>query len=162
MRTLSIANNKDIHGDLSTLRLNNDINMNNININKQLKDLIAYKCDLTGSIPQNIQFSNLKYFVIHDNRLSCDLPKNLTSSNNETFNIILPSNLFSVKSQVINGWMKDSFFITAYSLYITPFDQIKSLILLILCILFTIFIIVKRNIPFLLQKQKILIIVYYK
>ena len=51
---------------------------------------------------------------------------------------------------VINGWMKHSFLLP-HSLYITTFDEIKSIILLSLCVLFIMFIIMK-NIPNLLKK----------
>ncbi len=64
-----ISNNKDITGDLSDLL--RKLNPSSLNY------FMAYNCDLYGSLPSNIHFTHVQYFVIHDNRLSCDIPENM-------------------------------------------------------------------------------------
>ena len=138
-----IINNYNINGDLSELDEYFD---DDFNQTSQIY-FVAHKCNLYGSLPKNIHFSKLKYFIIYDNRLSCNIPNNLISNiSNVNTSIILPFNLFKVKNENnIPKWIKSSFKI-AKLLYITQFDEIKSIIFVILSGLGIILIIFTMNV----------------
>ena len=141
---ISIANNPHIKGDLSKLTIhytehNGSIsNSYNYSYNSKLEYFIGYNCDLYGSLPNNIQFINLKYFIIHKNRLGCELPNHLLSNTNNSSVVVLLSNLFQVKSSnQFVSWMDSSFFKTVNSMYITNADLSDSTMIVSLAAIIT-------------------------
>eukprot|EP01084_Bolivina_argentea_P282141 482905_1 len=123
---ISISGNNDICGDLSKL-VKSGTNL----LQNSLQYFMAYDCDLWGTLPNNIHFTQMKQLIIYNNRLSGNIPSKLITNELNAINtsILLPSNLF----QIINNipkWFKSPF-ISATSLYIGLFDKIKSLILAI-------------------------------
>ena len=72
IEVIQIQNNPQIGGDLSKLN-----SLGSGFIQKSLTTFIANNCDLSGSLPDNIYFEKLKYFIIHNNRLSCEIPSQL-------------------------------------------------------------------------------------
>ena len=133
LQVFSISNNVDIKGDLSKIFTSKDNKQTTVAVQQtSLEYFIASKCDLYGSLPNNIQFTSMLYFVVDSNRLSCSLPNNLISSNENSLitnmTIVLPSNLFRTsQSNTFPNWMDVSMFKSVESFYITGFDQILSM-----------------------------------
>ena len=147
LKVLSIANNVDITGNLSKIKTNSST----IATVQQtsLEYFVASKCDLYGSLPHNIEFTNIKEFVIYNNRLSCALPDNLITTNNDNglnMTIVLPSNLFKKsKSNKFPNWMDVSMFKSVESFYISPSDETISILIAIIAGLCMSFIIVAQG-----------------
>ena len=130
LKAFSVSNNIGIKGDLSKINTNSNTTVQQTS----LEYFGASNCDLYGSLPNNIQFKNIKDFVIYNNRLSCVLPDNLIitsaddANNNLNITIVLPSNLFS-KSNTFPKWMHASMFKSVESFYISKLDETVSIII---------------------------------
>eukprot|EP01084_Bolivina_argentea_P074713 135508_1 len=86
---------------------------------------MIHNCDIYGSIPKNVQFQNLSYLTMYDNRLSCEIPSNFIPNVgiDRLFEVILPNNLFQTYD-ILPKWV-NSVFRGAKSLYLNQFNILQ-------------------------------------
>eukprot|EP01084_Bolivina_argentea_P256501 431889_1 len=143
---ISFFNNSNIFGNINML---NTSAINRIS----LQYFMGHKCDLYGYFPVDIEFNNMQYFSVYDNRISGPLPKNLLNVGNINKSLILSANLIEINSEPPNWLSSSSRFVSAKSLYITNRDKLISYLLTIISGCFVLFILSQKLLNVVSQRK---------
>ena len=121
---LSIADNPNIHGKIPSFKLNITDTDNWVVLNS----LMAHNCDLSGTIPSDLNFTALNMITLHGNRLSGTIPTHISMSSFNISLILLGNLFFTDTDNKLPDWL-ESPFRKAPNLYITQYDQYLSITL---------------------------------
>ena len=106
---------------------------------------MIHGCNLRGSLPKDVTFNALTTMSVFNNRLSCPIPPEMAPHIRDV--MVLPSNLFSYDPDA-DDWMSSSFFLTSYSLFLSPWEITKNYAEVSIALLMTlvvVFIIVAKH-----------------
>eukprot|EP01083_Nonionella_stella_P292830 995990_1 len=135
---LSIANNPNIHGTIPNV---GNVTASFLATATSSTSFIAHNCDLYGTLPQSLHFTNLDFLTLQNNRLSGVIPthfKNYRSNLGQYQSVVLLGNLFWEHGvEGIPKWI-DSPLKNAANLYYPNTAQNQSIFMVImggLCII---------------------------
>eukprot|EP01084_Bolivina_argentea_P099739 179250_1 len=135
LEILSLYGNHGIKGGLP--------DFDDLFIDNHTEYMLIHSCNIYGTIPSTLRFgSQLKKLSLFDNRLSCLMPNEFTYKNSTS--LVISSNLFQTdKNDKLPDWIS-TYFVSASNLYITMYNNIMSIIAVIIsCLAFLIHLIIK-------------------
>ena len=123
---ISIADNPNIHGTIPEIYWNYTYGGTLWSEVYGIRTLFAHNCDISGTIPSDMNFTHLNSTTLHGNRLSGTIPTHISVADFNISFILLGNLFFTDEDNELPDWI-NSPFTTAPNLYVTQYDQYLSI-----------------------------------